>query len=107
MRLQAAALVESKVMDRAAPVMSANNLPGLTVDNHLALQGVALLFATVISFLLFFGRSIGVSATSTTTKFGRATCSTSLFGEMIANEFDHTVECIGFYTAVALEFCGT
>src|SRR5215210_4366772 len=67
MQFKLALLIESKVMHGAAPVMSANNLMSLPVDNHLAFQGVALLFATVIGFLLFFGRSMGVSATSTTT----------------------------------------
>src|SRR5215212_7836837 len=54
-------------MDGAAPVVSADDLPGAPVDNDLALYGVTLLFAAVVGFLLFFGRSIGVSATSTTT----------------------------------------
>ncbi len=66
-RRKVAALVEGEVMHGAAPVMSANNLSSAPVDNHLALQGVTLLFAAVVGFLLFFGRSTGVSATSTTT----------------------------------------
>ncbi len=39
--------------------------PCAPVDNHLAFQGMAFPVAAVIGFLLFFGRSIGVSATST------------------------------------------
>jgi hypothetical protein len=39
----------------------------LHLDEELALEGVALLLARVVGPLLFFGRSTGVSATSTTT----------------------------------------
>jgi hypothetical protein len=67
MRLKLALLIEREIMHQATPVIGANNLSNLPVDNHLAFQGVALLFATLIGFLLFFGRCIGVSATSTTT----------------------------------------
>ena len=52
-------------MGHAATMRRADNLSGAPVNDHLAFQGVSLLFASVISFLLFFGRSIGVSATST------------------------------------------
>ncbi len=64
--LKVAALIEREVRDGAARMGRANDLTSAPVDNHLALQGVALLFATVVGFLLFFGRSTGVSATSTT-----------------------------------------
>src|SRR5215218_6057366 len=50
----------------ATPMCRTNDLARATVDDHLAFQGVSLLLATVVGFLLFFGRSIGVSATSTT-----------------------------------------
>ncbi len=65
-RLDSAPLVEGEVVHGAAPVMGAYQLPGAPVDHHLALQGVPLLLAAVVGFLLFFGRSTGVSATSTT-----------------------------------------
>jgi len=66
MQLKLARFVKGKIVSRAAPMRRANNLARAPVDNHLAFQGVALLFAAVVAFLLFFGRSIGVSATSTT-----------------------------------------
>ena len=66
-RLDSAPLVEREVMDGAAGVCRADDLPGAPVDDDLALQGVPLLLAAVVGLLLFFGRSTGVSATSTTT----------------------------------------
>src|SRR5215210_3712817 len=65
-QLQAAAFVKGKIMSRAATMRRADDLSGAPIDDHLAFQGVSLLLATVVGFLLFFGRSIGVSATSTT-----------------------------------------
>lgn len=67
MRLTAAALVEGEVVDGAARLRCANTLPSARVDDNLALQGVPLLFAAVVRLMLFFGRSTGVSATSTMT----------------------------------------
>ncbi len=66
MQVKFALFVKSEIMSRAATLRRADNLPCATIDDHLAFQSVALLFAAVIAFLLFFGRSIGVSATSTT-----------------------------------------
>ena len=40
---------------------------GLLIDNQLRFLGVALLFATIMPALLFFGRSIGCSVTSIST----------------------------------------
>src|SRR5215203_1672609 len=65
-QLQSAAFVKSKVMSRAATVRRADDLSGAPIDDHLAFQGVPLLLAAVVGSLLFFGRSTGVSATSTT-----------------------------------------
>lgn len=43
MQLKVAALIEGEVMDgAAAPMSRADNLPSAPVDNHLALQGVAM-----------------------------------------------------------------
>jgi hypothetical protein len=44
-----------------------NNFGALSVGNYLRLLGMALLFAAVMPFLAFFGRSIGCSLTSTST----------------------------------------
>ena len=65
-QLQVAAFVQSKIMSRAATMSSTDDLSGAAIDHHLAFQGVPLLLPTVVGFLLFLGRSIGVSATSTT-----------------------------------------
>ena len=48
---------------------SGDDLPALLVNNHLCFLGVTLLFAAVVLFLLFFGRSIGCSLASTSTNF--------------------------------------
>ena len=42
-----------------------NNFGAFAVSNYLRFLGVALLFAAVMSFLAFFGRSTGCSLTST------------------------------------------
>jgi len=44
-----------------------NNFSALSISNYLRFLGMALLFAAVMSFLAFFGRSIGCSLTSTNT----------------------------------------
>ena len=58
---------QAKIMGAAIGEGSSDDLPGLLVNHHLGFLGVALLFATVVPFLLFFGRSIGCSLTSTST----------------------------------------
>jgi len=42
-----------------------NDLSALSVGNYLRFLGVTLLFATIMPFSTFFGRSIGCSLTST------------------------------------------
>jgi len=44
-----------------------NDLSALSFSNYLRFLGVTLLFATMMPFLTFFGRSIGYSLTSTNT----------------------------------------
>lgn len=44
-----------------------NNLSAFSISNYLRFLGMTLLFATVMPFLAFFGRSIGCSLTSTST----------------------------------------
>lgn len=63
--LDFALLVEPQVMELSAPLRRANNLSSRAVNNHLRLQRVPPPFAAVVAMLLFFGRSIGVSETST------------------------------------------
>ncbi len=68
MQIKFALLVKSEIVCRAATVGRPNDLASATVDDELRLQRVSLLLAAIIGLLLLFGRSIGVSATSTTMK---------------------------------------
>ncbi len=65
-QLKLALLIKSEIVCWAATMGGADDLSGRAVNHNLRLQGVPLLLAAVIIFLLFFGRSTGVSATSTT-----------------------------------------
>src|SRR5215204_537048 len=85
-RLDPAPLVEREVVSRAAAVRGTEHVPGRAVDDDLALQRVPLLLAAVVRPLLFFGRSTGVSATSTTMNSisWSAGCNTFLPGSLKA-----------------------
>src|SRR5947209_14897384 len=76
-------------MSRAATVRGADDLSSAPIDDHLTFQGVSLLLAAVIGFLLFFGRSTGVSATSTTMNSisWSANCNFFLPGKVKALDF--------------------
>ena len=63
-------LEELKVMFTCMSKGSCHNFGGLLVGNQLCFLSVALLFATIVPFLTFFGRSIGCSLTSTSTVAG-------------------------------------
>jgi hypothetical protein len=56
-----------------------DNLGTLSVSNYLCLLGVALLFAAIMPFLAFFGRSIGCSLTSTNTTSNTVSLAWSTF----------------------------
>src|SRR5215211_1061595 len=56
-----------------------NNLSCLSVRNYLRFLGVALLFAAVMPFLAFFGRSIGCSLASTSTTSNTVSLGWSVF----------------------------
>ena len=56
---------ELKVVFASMSKGSCHNFGGLLVGNQLRFLSVALLFAAVMPFLAFFGRSIGCSLTST------------------------------------------
>jgi len=59
-------LEQVKVVQVSLAKSGANDLPICLVDHHLRFQCVPLFLATVESALFFFGRSIGLSVTSTT-----------------------------------------
>ena len=54
-------------MDSAFAVRGADDCPGALVDHQLRLQGVMPFLAGKHALLVFFGRSTGLSVTSTTT----------------------------------------
>ena len=60
-------LKQTQVVYPAAATDHAQDPPALVLDDQLRFQGVAFLFAAVVAPLLFLGRSIGISVTSTTT----------------------------------------
>lgn len=60
-------LEKLKVVFAAIAKSRGNNLGTLSVRNYLRFLGMSPLFAAVMSFLVFFGRSIGCSLTSTST----------------------------------------
>ena len=56
-----------------------NNLSAFLIGNYLCFLGMTLLFATVMTFLAFFGRSIGCSLTSTSTTSNTVSLAWSAF----------------------------
>ncbi len=62
---QAAALQQFEVMDFTRVHDCRNDLSAFKRHQQLRLQGMALLLATVVTFLFFGGRSIAISPTST------------------------------------------
>ena len=70
---------QGKVMFFALGVSSTNNLLARLVYKHLRLEGMFFLFATIKLFLFFWGRSIWLSVTSTTTTIALWSASSSFF----------------------------
>ncbi len=62
-----AAFEKLKVVSTASGKGGSQDLLGIQVDHELRFLGMPLLFAAVILALLFFGRSMGCSVTSTKT----------------------------------------
>lgn len=62
-------LEQSEIMNSPFTKGSTDNLSINLVNYYLSFQSMLLILATVISSLVFFGRSIGLSVTSTTTTF--------------------------------------
>ena len=60
-------LEQLKIMFATITKSCGNNFGTFAVSNYLCFLSVMLFFATVMSFLTFFGRSIGCSLTSTST----------------------------------------
>ena len=65
--VRAAILEDLKVMSASLSKSGGENFPVLRVDYELGFLGVPLLFAAVMAFLLFLGRSMGCSVASTKT----------------------------------------
>ena len=66
-KITALVLEQLKIMFAAITKSRDNNFGALTISDYLRFLGMALLFAAVMPFLVFFGRSIGCSLTSTST----------------------------------------
>lgn len=66
------------------------DLSTLSVCNHLRFLGMTLLFATVVPFLAFFGRSTGCSLTSTSITSNRVSLLCSAFLPGRRNFFERT-----------------
>jgi hypothetical protein len=64
-KITAIVLEQLKIVFAPITESCGDNLGTLSVSNYLRFLGVTLLFATVMPFLTFFGRSIGCSLTST------------------------------------------
>lgn len=58
---------KTKIVSSPVGNVRADDLVSFLVYDNLAFNGVAFLFAGVVTFLSFFGRSIGVSVASTNT----------------------------------------
>ena len=58
-------LKQSEVVNSSLTECRVNDLSSHLIDDNLCLQRVLLFLATVVSSLFFFGRSIGLSVTST------------------------------------------
>src|SRR4030042_5230213 len=72
-------LEKLKVMFTSMSKGSCHDFGGLLVGNQLRFLRVVLLFAAVMPFLAFFGRSIGCSLTSTNTTSKRVSLGWSAF----------------------------
>ena len=66
-KLTAILLEQLKIMFAAITKRRGNNFGAFSVSNYLRFLSMSLLFATVVPFLAFFGRSTGCSLTSTST----------------------------------------
>jgi hypothetical protein len=66
-KLTSIVLEQLKIVFASITKSRGDNCGALSVSNYLGFLGVVLLFAAVIPFLAFFGRSIGCSLTSTST----------------------------------------
>ena len=64
-KMTAIVLEQLKIVLTAMTEGGRDDLSTLAISNYLRFLGVTLLFATVMPFLVFFGRSIGCSLTST------------------------------------------
>jgi len=67
-----------------------NNFGALTISDYLRFLGMALLFAAVMPFLAFFGRSTGCSLTSTSTTSNTMSLAWSAFLPGRRNFFERT-----------------
>ena len=72
-------LEQLKIMFASITKSRGNNLSTYSIGNYLCFLGMTLLFAAVMPFLAFFGRSIGCSLTSTSTTSNTVSLAWSAF----------------------------
>jgi len=66
-KVTAIVLKQLKIMFASITKSRGNNLSTFSISNYLCFLGMTLLFAAVMPFWAFFGRSMGCSLTSTST----------------------------------------
>ena len=78
---EVAAMVLEQLKIMFAPITKSrsDNLSAFSIGNYLCFLGMTFLFAAVMPFLAFFGRSIGCSLTSTTTTSNIVSLTCSVF----------------------------
>jgi len=72
-------LEQLKIMLASLTERCGNNLSAFSIGNYLCFLSMTLLFATVMLFWAFFGRSIGCSLTSTSTTSNIVSLAWSVF----------------------------
>jgi len=71
--------VKGKIMNTPRRLLNKKNQMRLQIDHDLRLYSMTLLLAGIVFLLFFFGRSIGLSVTSTATVFGVCPSTSSAF----------------------------
>ena len=65
-----AGLVKSEIVNTASGLLNEENQERIQIDDHLGLYSMTLFLAGIVLLLIFLGRSIGLSVTSTAIVLG-------------------------------------
>jgi len=74
-----AGFIKSKIMNTSFGLLDKDYQERIQIDHHLCLYSMTLLLAGIVLLLIFLGRSIGLSVTSTAIAFGFCTSVMSAF----------------------------